>query len=99
MVILPSGRESRIRRILAYDGELDQALTGQSIALELEDEVGLERGDLVSAAAPRASVGDQFEATVVWMAHEPLASGAGYVMRVGTQTASATVGALKPGST
>ena len=95
VVILPSGRESRIRRILAYDDEPDHALTGRSITLELEDDLELERGDLISAAAPRASVGDQFEATVVWMAHEPLHSGTGCVMRVGTQTTGATVGALK----
>ncbi len=92
VVALPSGRESRIRRIVAYDGELARACRGQSVTLELEDDLELEQGDLVSAARPRASVSDEFEATVVWLDDEPLAPGRGYLMRVGTQTAAATLG-------
>jgi bifunctional enzyme CysN/CysC len=91
VVILPSGRESRIRRIVAYDRELDRATQGQSITLELEHPIELDQGDLVSAAAQRAGVGDQFEATVTWMGDEPLAPGRGYLLRVGTQTVAATV--------
>ncbi len=91
VIALPSGRESRIRRIISYEGELVRACRGQSITLELEDELELDQGDLVSATRPRASVSDQFEATVVWLADEPLIPGRGYLMRVGTQTAAATV--------
>jgi bifunctional enzyme CysN/CysC len=91
VIVLPSGRESRIRRLVGYDGELDRASCGQQITVELEDELGLEQGDLVSAAAPRASVSDQFAATVAWMADEPPLPGRGYLMRVGTQTAAATL--------
>jgi bifunctional enzyme CysN/CysC len=91
VVVLPSGRESRIRRIVAYDRELDRATQGESVTLELEHELELDQGDLMSAAAQRAGVGDQFEATVVWMGDKPLAPGRGYLLRVGTQTAGATV--------
>jgi bifunctional enzyme CysN/CysC len=93
VVILPSGRESRVRRIVAHGGELERAAIGHSVELELEDALELEPGDLVSAAVARASVGDQFEATVAWMGDEPLVPGRGYLMRVGTQTAAANVGA------
>jgi bifunctional enzyme CysN/CysC len=93
VIALPSGRESRIRRIVAYDGELERACRGQSVTVELEDDLELDQGDLVSAMRPRASVSDQFEATVVWLANEPLAPGHGYLLRVGTQTAAATVSA------
>jgi bifunctional enzyme CysN/CysC len=92
VIALPSGRESRIRRIIAYDGELERACRGQSVTLELEDDLKLDQGDLVSATRPRASVSDQFEATVVWLADEPLAPGRGYLMRVGTQTTAVTAG-------
>jgi bifunctional enzyme CysN/CysC len=95
VAILPSGRQSRIRRIVAYDGEIDHAISGQSVTLELEDELELERGDLVSSAVQRAGVGDQFETTLAWMADEPLVPGRGYLIAVGTQTAPATIGPLK----
>jgi bifunctional enzyme CysN/CysC len=93
VVILPSGRESRVRRIVAHESDLESAATGHSVELVLQDALELEPGDLVSAAVPRASVGDQFEATVAWMGDEPLVPGHGYLMRVGTQTAAANVGA------
>ncbi len=92
VVVLPSGRESRIRRIVAHEGELAHVSSGQSVTLELEDGFELEQGDLISAAVPRATVGDQFDATVVWMSDEPPVAGRGYLLRVGTQTATATVG-------
>ena len=87
VVVLPSGRESRIARIATYDGDLDLAVTGQSVTLMLEDEIDVSRGDLISAKAEPAGVADQFEATVVWMADDPLLPGRNYLMRVGTQSA------------
>src|SRR5437588_4422101 len=66
VVVLPSGRESLIARIATYDGDLDLAVTGQSVTLMLEDEIDVSRGDLISAKAEPAGVADQFEATVVW---------------------------------
>jgi bifunctional enzyme CysN/CysC len=94
VIVLPSGRESRIRRILGYQGDLGHATCGQSVTVELEDDLELEPGDLVSAAVPRASVGDHFEATIAWMGDEPPAPGRGYLIRVGTQTAAATIARL-----
>jgi bifunctional enzyme CysN/CysC len=97
VIVLPSGRESRIRRVISHDGEVERARRGQSITLELEDELALEQGQLVSAAVPRAGVGDQFEATIAWMAGQPPAPGRGYLIRVGTETAAATLGAPRHG--
>jgi bifunctional enzyme CysN/CysC len=95
VIVLPAGRESRVRRIVAHEGELTQASCGQSITLELEDDLQLDQGDLVCTAVPRAGVGDQFETTVVWMGDEPLVSGRGYLLRVGTQTAAVTVASTR----
>ena len=65
------------------------------MTLTLADEVDVSRGDVIAPAATRPAVGDQFEATVVWMADEPLLRGRTYLMRVGTQTVPATVAPIK----
>ncbi|HUO11947.1 MAG TPA: sulfate adenylyltransferase subunit CysN, partial [Caulobacteraceae bacterium] len=93
--ILPSGRESRIARIVTKDGDLDLAVAGQSVSLTLADEVDCSRGDIIAAADAPAEVADQFETTIVWMAEEPLLSGRPYWLKIGTKTVSATVTELK----
>jgi bifunctional enzyme CysN/CysC len=91
----PSGRESSVARIVTADGDLEQAVAGQSITLALADEIDISRGDMLSAASAPAEVADQFEATVVWMADEPLLPGRPYLLKIGTRTANAQIGELK----
>jgi bifunctional enzyme CysN/CysC len=93
--VLPSGRESRIARIVTKDGDLSVAGAGQSVTLTLEDEVDCSRGDMIVAAQAPAEVADQFESHLVWMAAEPLLPGRAYWLKLGTRTVSATVTELK----
>jgi bifunctional enzyme CysN/CysC len=87
----PSGRESRVARIVTMNGDLPIAVAGQSITLTLEDEIDISRGDVVSTAESPAEVADQFEASIVWMIDEPMLPGRAYLMKIGTQTVTATV--------
>ena len=89
--VLPSGRESRVARIVAYGGDWPQAVAGQSVTLTLEDEIDISRGDVICAADAPAEVADQFECTLVWMADEPMLPGRPYWLKLGTRTVSATV--------
>jgi bifunctional enzyme CysN/CysC len=89
--VLPSGRESRVARIVAYGGDWPQAVAGQSVTLTLEDEIDISRGDVICAADAPAEVADQFECTLVWMADEPMLPGRPYLLKLGTRTVSATV--------
>ncbi|HEY5106431.1 MAG TPA: sulfate adenylyltransferase subunit CysN [Caulobacteraceae bacterium] len=89
--ILPSGRESRIARIVTQAGDLDEALAGQSVTLTLTDEVDCSRGDVIALAAAPAQVADQFETTIVWMAEEPLLPGRAYGLKIGARSVTATV--------
>ncbi|MDE2456513.1 MAG: sulfate adenylyltransferase subunit CysN [Burkholderiales bacterium] len=89
--VQPSGRESTVARIVAYRGDLKQAVAGQSVTLTLADEIDISRGDLISGAAEPAEVADQFEATVVWMADEPLLPGRPYLLKIGTRTVGASI--------
>ena len=65
--VLPSGRESRVLRIVTADGDLKEAVANQSVTLTLADEIDISRGDVLAAADDPVPVADQFEATVVWM--------------------------------
>jgi bifunctional enzyme CysN/CysC len=89
--ILPSGRTSTIARIVTMDGDLSEAVAGQSVTLTLADEVDCSRGDVIVAAAAPPQVADQFQATLVWMAEEQLLPGRAYWLKLATQTVSATV--------
>ena len=93
--VQPSGRTSTVSRIVTFDGDLDEAVAGQSITITLADEVDVSRGDLIVAANDPAEVADQFEATVVWMNEAPLLPGRSYFMKIGTKLATATISPLK----
>jgi len=89
--VLPSGRTSTVARIVTQDGDLAHAVAGQSVTLTLADEVDCSRGDVLARADAPAQVADQFEATLVWMADEPLLPGRAYWLKLATQTVSATI--------
>jgi len=89
--IVPSGRESHVERIVTYDGDLDEATTGQSVTLTLTDEIDVSRGDVISAADAPPGLADQFECHVVWMAEEAMLPGRPYLLKIGTRTVTATV--------
>ena len=89
--ILPSGRTTRIERVVTLGGDLDEAVAGQSVTVTLADEVDCSRGDVIAAAGAPPEAADQFEATIVWMTDEELLPGRGYWMKIGTQTVTAMV--------
>ena len=93
--VQPSGRESTVARIVTFDGDLPQAVAGQSVTLTLADEIDISRGDIISHAQAPASAADQFEATVVWMHEAPLLPGRPYRLKIGAQTVTATVTGIK----
>jgi bifunctional enzyme CysN/CysC len=92
---LPSGRQSRVTRIVTADGDLEDASAGQSVTITLEHEIDVSRGDvLVSPDSPPA-VADQFNATIVWMHVDPMLQGRAYLMKIGTKTVTATITPLR----
>jgi bifunctional enzyme CysN/CysC len=93
--ILPSGRQSRIARILVGDRESDRAVAGESVTITLADELDVSRGDVIAACDDSPAVADQFEATVIWMHDRPMLPGREYLMQIGTQVVAATVAPLK----
>jgi bifunctional enzyme CysN/CysC len=93
--VLPSGRTSSISRIVAMSADLEEAVAGQSVTLTLADEVDCSRGDVLVAADDAPEMADQFEATVVWMADEPLLPGRPFWLKLATQFVTATINSPK----
>ena len=93
--ILPSGTTTTVDRIVTLDGDLGEAVAGQSVTLTLADEVDCSRGDVIAAADAPPEAADQFEATLVWMADEAMIPGRAYWLKLATQSVSATVQAPK----
>jgi len=89
--VLPSGKTSTITRVVSYDGDLEEAVAGQSVTVCFEDEIDCSRGSVISVADNPPQTADQFEATVVWLADEALIPGRAYWLKLGTQMVSATV--------
>ena len=93
--VLPSGKTTTIKKIVTLDGELQEAVAGQSVTLCFNDEIDCSRGDVIAAADNPPEVADQFESTIVWMADDALVPGRSYWLKLGTQMVSAAVQAPK----
>jgi bifunctional enzyme CysN/CysC len=88
---LPSGRESKVERIVTFNGDLAQAVAGQSVTITLADEIDISRGDVLAEATSPPQVADQFEATLVWFDDEPMLPGRPYLLKLGARTVTAQV--------
>ena len=93
--VLPSGKTSTVSRIVTMRGDLQSAVSGQSVTLCLADEIDCSRGGVIAPADAPPEVADQFEATLVWLNDEAMIPGRGYWLKLATQTVSASVQAPK----
>ena len=93
--LLPSGRVTTVGRIVTANGDLASAIAGQSVTLTLADEADISRGDVIAAAEDPPIVADQFRATIIWMHEDALLQGRSYLMKIGTQTVTATVSPIR----
>ena len=93
--VLPSGQTSTVERIVTFDGDLDEAVAGQSVTLTLADEIDISRGDVVAASDAAPAVADQFEAHIVWMDDHHMLPGRPYLMKIGARTVGVSFGRPK----
>ena len=91
VIALPSGLTTRIRSIITFDGELDCALPGSSVAVTLQDEIDLGRGHMLAAPDSRPQTSSRIQAHLIWMHHEPMRAGKKLLLKHTTRTVPATV--------
>ena len=92
--VLPAGRRSHVARIVTFDGDLDEAIAGQSVTLTLADEVDCSRGDVIASDAPDNVA--RIAATLVWMSDEAMVPHRSYWVKIGSQTLSGNVSGMGP---
>ena len=95
IVVLPSGRITRIKAVIGPGGDLDYAEAGDSISITLSDEIDIARGDMICSTDNRTQVAEQFSAHLVWMSMDPLLPGRSYLMKINNRTVRASVTNLK----
>ncbi len=95
VTVLPSGKSSRVKSIVTFDGNLDQAFASMAITLTLEDEIDVSRGDMIVHSSSVPEVINRFDANIVWMNEAPLLPGKEYLFKVGTTTVAGHVGTLR----
>jgi sulfate adenylyltransferase subunit 1 len=91
VVVLPSGRTSRIAGIDTYDGEIDEAYPPLSVTLRLEDDIDVSRGDMICRPANRPKEARDIDAMVCWMSERPLSPSGRYRIKHTSRTALARV--------
>jgi bifunctional enzyme CysN/CysC len=91
VVVLPSGRTSRIASIDTFEGELDEAYPPLSVTLHLEDDIDVSRGDMICRSENRPTEAREIDAMVCWMSERPLTPSSRYRIKHTTRTALAKV--------
>ncbi|MCK8044407.1 sulfate adenylyltransferase subunit CysN [Shewanella sp. 1CM18E] len=91
LVALPSGKRSKVARIVTFDGDLEQAIAGQAVTLTLEDEIDISRGDLLSQVDNAPELANQLTADIAWMDEKPLQVGQLYDLKVAGKKLQASV--------
>jgi bifunctional enzyme CysN/CysC len=95
VMTLPSRKKSRVKSIVTFDGELEEAFAPQSVTLTLEDEIDSSRGDMLVRPGNVPKVDHRFDAMVVWMAEEPLVPGRQYLFKQTSKVAPGAVSSLR----
>ncbi|PUA29711.1 MAG: sulfate adenylyltransferase subunit CysN [Cellvibrio sp. 79] len=91
---LPSGKTSHVKSIVTYDGNLDEAFTGQAVTLTLTDEVDVSRGDVLVLAKDNVPQSNHLHAHLVWMTEKPLTSGTEYWFKFASKLVTGEVEAI-----
>ncbi|MDH4099750.1 MAG: sulfate adenylyltransferase subunit CysN [Nitrospirota bacterium] len=95
VVALPGGQKSKVKEIVTFDGNIDEAFAPQSVTVTLTDEIDVSRGDMLARPDNIPNVGREFEAMVVWMAEQPMETGGKYLFKQTSNMVGGTLSNLR----
>ena len=95
IIVIPSGKRSKVKEIVTYDGNRDIARQDMAITLTLEDEIDISRGDIICKTDAPAEQADQFQAHIIWMSENRLFPGRQYLIKTANKTIPASISKLK----
>ncbi len=91
---LPSGKTSKVKQIVTFDGDLEEAYAPLAVTLTLEDEIDISRGDMIVKSDNKPLLSTQFKTHLVWMAEEPMMPNKQYMFKFATKTTPGSVAAI-----
>lgn len=92
---LPGGRVARVKRIVTFDGDLDEAICPMSVTIELDREIDISRGDLLAHTSAQPQSASALHAQLVWMSETPMEAGGTYLLQHGTRVIPARVKSVR----
>ncbi|OHC01166.1 MAG: adenylyl-sulfate kinase, partial [Planctomycetes bacterium RIFCSPHIGHO2_12_39_6] len=95
VVVLPGGQKSHVKKIVTFDGNLEEAFPPLSVTITLEDEIDVSRGDIIARPDNQPRVGRELEAMIVWMAEQPMTPMNRYLFKQTSNMISGTVSMLR----
>lgn len=94
ITVLPSGKQSTVKSIVTYDGELQEAASPESVVLTLEDEIDISRGDMIVREKNLPSIANKFDAVICWMDEKAMSRTGHYLLKHTTKTVKAFISEL-----
>jgi len=91
LVSIPSGKSSKVKSIVTYDGDLQTAFVKQAVTICLEDEIDVSRGDMLVKPNEEPIIDNKIQANMVWMIEQPLTAGKQYDFKIGTNKSSGAI--------
>ena len=95
IVALPSGKESTVKSIVTFEGDIERADKGMAVTLTLEDEIDISRGEMIVKKDSLPISSKQFNATVVWMHEDELETGREYFIKHGSKETTSKNGGAR----
>jgi bifunctional enzyme CysN/CysC len=95
IMVLPSRKTSRVKSIVTFDGELEEAFAPQAVTLTLTDEIDISRGDMIVRPGNMPKLEQRFDAMIVWMAEQPLVPGKQYLFKQTTKQVNGTIDTMR----
>ena len=95
ITVVPSGKSSKVKSIVTYDGDIKQAREDMAITLTLEDEIDISRGDIICHSSNTTASADQVQAHILWMDESELYPGRQYILKTANKSVPASITSLK----
>ncbi|WP_151703373.1 sulfate adenylyltransferase subunit CysN [Nitrincola alkalilacustris] len=95
ITVLPSGKKSRVKSIVTFDGDVEEAFAPMAVTLTLEDEIDVSRGDMIVHSGTDAKTSNRFDAHLVWMSESELVPGRNYEVKLATSRNAGQVSAIR----
>lgn len=88
---MPSGKQSTVKTIVTFEGDIEQAIAGDAVTITLNDEIDVSRGDVLVHSSNLPKVSDAVQANMVWMGEAPLQKNKEYLFKFASKSVNGRI--------